>query len=597
MSPFKARALALRQDDDAFDALTDLFLGEVAGGKRTSARPTPPAKEPEPEGPRLRLAGLEDEDDEAAPAPIPDPATRTATAAPIAPPRRVLERVDADARPAAARSPVLECLVLGNLPVMASAWASQYVREVALAAGRPVASLRVQGDFAGVEIVGAGAADVPALPEGATLAEAIDAAAAVTDRWVVRCDAGDEPAVAARALTRVVTLLTGTDEMARHACGRTLRGLAPAFAGWEEAPVVRVAVMGAADDAARAAGEQIGAEAEAVLGTPVQRVTCTARISGSRPAVSLYSGPAEGGLAGVLDLVERALAPEGVGRPRHAASASPAAWAEPADDLALTREPEAAPRVAAVAEEAEPDLPAVEIEAVPVVVAAPVENMPAAPAVTVRPVPPPAPVAPERARPAASYDPVLGAIIGPGLDLDGVALPGGSPVGTHAPAARAPALMPWVGTEGDAAATEIKPAPAAEPGAGAGPLALFVDDLAACAVRCPYAAAVEIALDRAGGVHLLARAGTEEAEEAALQALLVAQSWAESHAALLAGAVAGTARAGGPGRVDASRRPVMHLFTARPKRSRRLLETPVRVHLLAAVSVEGKTGWCCVELN
>ena len=49
--------------------------------------------------------------------------------------------------PPPSRNPVLECLVLGNLPVLASAWAGQYVREIAAAAGKPVAYLRVQAEF------------------------------------------------------------------------------------------------------------------------------------------------------------------------------------------------------------------------------------------------------------------------------------------------------------------------------------------------------------------------------------------------------------------------------------------------------------------
>lgn len=100
---------------------------------------------------------------------------------------------------------------------------------------------------------------------------------------------------------------------------------------------------------------------------------------------------------------------------------------------------------------------------------------------------------------------------------------------------------------------------------------------------CPDDAATEFARDASGTLHLL-RGG--EANEA-LRALTACHAWANKNAALLAmvspGLSAGEA--------------VQHLFTADPKFTRPLLDSRLRIHLLASVEVEGKVGWCCMELN
>lgn len=100
---------------------------------------------------------------------------------------------------------------------------------------------------------------------------------------------------------------------------------------------------------------------------------------------------------------------------------------------------------------------------------------------------------------------------------------------------------------------------------------------------CPDDAEAEFARDASGTLHLL-RGG--EANEA-LRALTACHAWANKNAALLAmvspGLNAGEA--------------VQHLFTADPKFTRPLLDSRLRIHLLASVEVEGKVGWCCVELN
>jgi hypothetical protein len=121
---------------------------------------------------------------------------------------------------------------------------------------------------------------------------------------------------------------------------------------------------------------------------------------------------------------------------------------------------------------------------------------------------------------------------------------------------------------------------------GSQALAGFVPGLTMIDAVCPYAAGVELAMG-SDGLHLLVssvKAGTSVSD--AVQQLLTAAAWADDHAGLLASAhpmLAG------------SNRPVLHLFTDEPKSARGVLNTAMRVHLLAATA-SGRE-WVCRDLN
>jgi hypothetical protein len=143
------------------------------------------------------------------------------------------------------------------------------------------------------------------------------------------------------------------------------------------------------------------------------------------------------------------------------------------------------------------------------------------------------------------------------------------------------------------------PSPSAAPAPAAAPiipprttLASRIAGLTPLPFNCPDDATVEFARDPAGTLHLLrsgdaspSRVGAQPPD--ALRSLTAAHAWAMKNAALISMVSPGlnTAEA------------VQHLFTADPKFSRPLLDSRLRVHLLASVEVEGKLGWCCVELN
>ncbi len=542
LAPFWKRSMDDASSSTAgepFDALADLFLGEIGpreGAARNVSRASAGApaqmRAAEEDGPRLRLAGTDDQGHEY---PV-EPATpraasqETISTRPAAPVLKMASDEDGEARvvgvilPPPARNPVMECVVLANLPVIGAAWASQYVREVASAAGKMVACLRVEGDFVRLELVGAAPEGVE-LPEEtfSNIESAIDAAAEVTDRWIVRCDAGQEGVVAACGMTRAITVLSGADPMAREACRPVFERLAGVLGEkqGDSEPMVRLALMGNATAEAKDIGEGLAKIAEQTIGRGVTPVVCSSKIGGGKSPRTLFGGATDVGLKAMLSMAERAVSPDGaVGTPMFAGSPEGADHGR--EDLRAA--------VEADVESLEPVAP---------VVIAPAPTRPA-------PVEVPAPVRETR----------------PQFSSDGV---GNTTGGRAASATPSPSSL-----------------------SSAASLASHVAELKPLAFTCPYAEGIELAIDAAGSLHLLASAGAAEGEEEAVKSLMVASSWAEAHAALLAATGTG---------VRQMSRPTMHLFTDRPKHSRRLLDTALRVHLLAPVSVGGQTAWYCTELN
>lgn len=123
-------------------------------------------------------------------------------------------------------------------------------------------------------------------------------------------------------------------------------------------------------------------------------------------------------------------------------------------------------------------------------------------------------------------------------------------------------------------------APAPTSGRSAPDLCASLDGVTRIAVRCPSTPNVELAVDSGGQLHLLAW-------EPDLASLLRAQIWSAQHRELLAMAV--------PQLRDAAS-PVMHLFSESPAALAAHIGSPFRLHILAPVEVEGRTGWYAAAL-
>ncbi|MBX9737862.1 MAG: hypothetical protein K2X32_13145 [Phycisphaerales bacterium] len=132
------------------------------------------------------------------------------------------------------------------------------------------------------------------------------------------------------------------------------------------------------------------------------------------------------------------------------------------------------------------------------------------------------------------------------------------------------------------ACVKAEPRVEAEGGAGEGEsLASVIGGLMALRARCPQAPAVELALDAAGGLHVIA-AGDRPGVVAELA---TARAWAVTHRAVLALTTT---------RVIASGEPVSHVLSERPSALRHLLDAGLRVHAMVRAT---RAGVVAVALN
>jgi hypothetical protein len=146
------------------------------------------------------------------------------------------------------------------------------------------------------------------------------------------------------------------------------------------------------------------------------------------------------------------------------------------------------------------------------------------------------------------------------------------------PASKPPAAMPQGSGPGPVAPlAEASPMPSTR-------LVTLVPGLSPLPFPCPVALGVELAFDAEGRLHVLAGADLASAPgpaAEAVEALLAACAWATLNAGLL--------RSASPSirRLDESTPPSMHLVTGEPVKARRLLDAPLRVHVVVTARGPG----------
>jgi len=112
-------------------------------------------------------------------------------------------------------------------------------------------------------------------------------------------------------------------------------------------------------------------------------------------------------------------------------------------------------------------------------------------------------------------------------------------------------------------------------------LSARIHGLHAIESRCPHCDGIELAADEAGRLHLLMQDSSSTVGD-----LLAVKAWTQSHASILCRAE--------PLLTESSEPTSLHVFTDQPTAARKLLDTPVHVHLLARADSD---GFVCLPLN
>jgi hypothetical protein len=252
-------------DGSAFEYLADLFLSEpsgVAGPDVPGVVGKPSTAEPKP--PRVQRSG--------------------------------------QGHPHGAKRRIIEGVIVGHLPVMASPWATQYARHVTLTEGTPTAMLRVREGTIQIDMIDG---EPPARTPN-SIEEAASAVSASCGHWLVRVDEALERTLASDARLDRLTLLTGADEAAVIACYRTLKLLSQHMPLEHLKARVRVAILGSPHNKAAEAAQRLRSAVGAFLGMPLPVELCAGKIGGA-PALTVYREEVPGSPDEVIEKGLRAM--------------------------------------------------------------------------------------------------------------------------------------------------------------------------------------------------------------------------------------------------------------------------------------------------
>ncbi|MBL8759679.1 MAG: hypothetical protein JNL50_00090 [Phycisphaerae bacterium] len=373
--------------------------------------------------------------------------------------------------------PRVEALILGHLPVLASAWVGQFTKLSADDAGC-TALLRVRAGTTSIDLFNASAEPAPcASPE-----DAVRAANSQARRWLVQVDETDEPALAALPSITSLTLLCGSDDAAVVACYRTLKSLGTRDDTRDK--IVRLAIMGAAGDKAKAAADKLAAASRTFLGREIELVPGAVRVTAWNSR-TLFRGISPASLDSLVPLLE--------------CRGQPA----PTGDAAPT--PPEAPMT--------PDARARNVTRTDAYRAALHDVM--SPAGQVGPL--------ESRRPRRPLDPVLATQTTPDMAPESASDAAPTPT---------PVSIP------DALRSDTPHAPVSPSFAAPSALVALIEGLSPISLACPVAPGVALARDAAGSLHLVASARAPGETGRAWCELDAALAWATLNAPLLAAAAA-----------------------------------------------------------
>ncbi|MBL4591397.1 MAG: hypothetical protein JKY96_05500, partial [Phycisphaerales bacterium] len=174
------------------------------------------------------------------------------------------------------RRPAVEVVLLGHLPVRATLWVRQYACAVARETGETVALVRAAAGSTAVDLI---TGDRPVETRLAvSIAHALEKAAYLADRVIVRVDESGEPELLERGEVDRVTILTGADETAVVASYRLIKTLTASWEWGDEGVAdLRMAVMGGTSEQSADARTKLTHAVESFIDQPIEIVISAGR--------------------------------------------------------------------------------------------------------------------------------------------------------------------------------------------------------------------------------------------------------------------------------------------------------------------------------
>lgn len=201
-----------------------------------------------------------------------------------------------------AGKPSLSLLVLGNLPVHAAGWASQYARDRHRDAGRPIGLLTLGDDAARLEVFGA--TSLRGETE-ANLERALQRLARLDADLIVRLPEAEAGWIGGECEAATMTILAGADDPAIVRAYQSIKSISQDLPPDAAGPAMRISVAGSPEAVASEAAGKLAQAAERFLGLRVEAELPVLRIDAGA-STELYHGrpPA---WADVPDLLGRML--------------------------------------------------------------------------------------------------------------------------------------------------------------------------------------------------------------------------------------------------------------------------------------------------
>ncbi len=463
-------------EDGEYDALADLFLGESELAPEPFSQTGTDSVEPLNTAP-VRFRSPDDEPKiPALPVEVMPRLGRAESASTFEPKTR--------------RTPCIEAVLLGHLPVRASLWVRQYACSAAKRRGEIVALIRAAAGSTSIDLISG--EQMIESAECGSLHDALARVNELADRVILRVDETTEPELLDREGVDEITILTGADETAVVASYRLIKTLTSMWDADEiddqvvGIPHLRLAVMGATGQQVADASAKLSRAVDAFLDRPIEIIDAAGRIDAT----------------GTTNIFRDTVAHQAM---------------DILDDLMESQDGSSSPMAIN-----------------------PVTNNP----VTIE----------------------FAKAQGPQIHVD------------------KPTILPTV------QAGQTPPAKSAVRAPVDNGLGSLIQGLIRLETRCPFALDVELCVDAAGSLHLVA----DDTHDGPMARLETVRAWVRDHLPLILRA---ESRLAVPDANDRSSEIGLHLITTDPQSLRGLIDSPVRMYALAEVTIGEQTARVATAIN